>query len=264
MIRTLRAAAWLFLAGSVGYYLWYGLTADASDSGGLAWVGPQMIPLGIAVSLVPVLLAFTKDGVVSAFTGRNSAAFRNGLLGVGTVTGTRPTGTTLNDQPEVRIELNVRGADGTIFDSHAKLVVPLTDLALFAPGAVLPVRYLPGRTDRVEIDRSGDMAGAQAVYNEVQLQRGLTTREALEVAERGIPASAVVRSLDVTGAVREEYAELRLGLIVSRPDGTTFETEVEKFLPPRAVQLVQVGRVIQVRYLPTDETRIALALPANA
>ncbi|MBB5937944.1 hypothetical protein [Streptomyces zagrosensis] len=263
MIRVIRSAAWMFLIGSLGYYVWHGFNGEPMEPGVPVWVGPQMIPLIIAVSLVPVVLAFTKDGVLSALTGKNSAAFRKGLVGVGTVKSASPTGTTINDQPELRVELSVRGAGGVTFESHAKMVVAITEVALLKPGTVLPVRYVPGRTDRVELDRSGDAAQAQAVLDQEQVRRGLTTPETLDVAERGTAAQAVVRSLDVSGVVRDGYPQLDITLVVTRPDGTTFETEVQKFLPPHAVQLVQVGRVIRVLYLPGDESRIALALPAN-
>ncbi|WP_329064072.1 hypothetical protein [Streptomyces sp. NBC_01429] len=265
MKKLIRVAALLFLFGSVGHYLWYGLTTPVDDGFEfLAWVGPQMIAPILAFTLVPIALAFTRDSVMSALSGRNTAAFRSAPLGVGTVTGSRATGMTLNDQPELRVELMVQRADGTSFASYARMVVPVTDLPLVRPGAVFPVRYLPGRTDKVELDLSGDVVGAQGALNEAMVRQGVTTRENLEIAERGVAAQAVVRSLDVQGEMRGGNPKLVIGLAVTRPDGSMYTTGVEKYLPPRFVRQVQVGCVVSVRYLPENESALVLALPANA
>ncbi|MCP2330263.1 hypothetical protein [Actinoalloteichus caeruleus] len=265
MIRTaLRSLALLALLGSAGYYLWFGLTNQGDDDlPGMSWVGPQMVPLMIALPVTIMIFSFTGHGVMTALTGRNSAAFRRGQLGVGTVVGTSPTGATVNDQPELRIDLTVRTADGLQFASHARMVVPVTEVAALRPGAVVPVRYVPGRIDRVELDLSGDAARAQDVMNQIALQQGTLDPGRLEVAKRGTPAQGLVRALEVPGEIRDGQARLDITLLVTRPDGTTFETRVEKFVPPHMVAHVQVGRIVAVRYLPEDESRLVLSLPVN-
>lgn len=260
MQNIARSAAVAFLVLAVGYYLWHGLTGDDV----FAWVGPQMALPIIGLTLVPIVFAFTGEGIMSAFTGRNSAAFRTGLVGLGTVTAVRQTGLTVNDQPQLRIDLAVEGVDGTTFDSHAKMIVPLTELALLRPGVVVPVRYLPGRTDKVEIDRSGDMSQAQNAMNEAMIRQGITTRDKLDIAARGITAQAVVQSLNVPGEIRNGHSKVNLGLAVTRPDGTTFTTTVDKFLAPGSVGYVQVGRIVTVHYLPEDEQEVVIAIPVNS
>ncbi|MEV6215276.1 hypothetical protein [Nocardia sp. NPDC051833] len=266
MKSKLRAAAVAFGVLSIGYYLYYGLTytPDEFTGGMLGWVGPQMALPIIALTIVPMVFAFTGDGIMEAFTGRNSGEFRHGEVGIGTITAFRQTGVSVNDQPQVRIEFRVEGADGKVFDSHAKMIVPLTELALLQPGVVLPVRYLPGRTDKVEVDRSGDAGAAQRAMNESLIRKGITTRGKLDIAERGLAAQAVVRSLDVPGRIRGGYTEIILGLVVTRPDGSTFQTSAEKFLPPTAIGHVQVGRILQVHYLPGNEQEVVISLPVNA
>lgn len=268
MKNKVRAAAVGFLVLCVGYYLWHGLTYTAPPDSVIGdvsgWVGWQMALPIIALTIVPIIFAFSGDGILSALTGRNSAEFRNGLIGVGTVTAVHQTGLTLNDQPQLRLDLRVEGADGRTFDSTTKVIVPLVELASIRPGAVLPVRYLPDRTDKVEIDRSGDLAAAQRAMNGAMMRRGVTTEAALDIAERGIAAEAVVQSLDATGEIRDGTAKLALGLLVTRPGGGTFAARVEKFVPPANVPRVQVGRVVQVRYLPEREQELVIALPVNS
>lgn len=267
MRTTVRATALGFAVLATGIYLWHGLTYETAspwEPGYVAWLnGLLALPI-IAVTGVVSAFAFTGDGVLSALTGRNSGEFRDGLVGIGTVKSFRQTGLTVNDQPQIRIEFGVEGAGGEVFDSVAKAIVPLTELALLRPGVVLPVRYRPGRTDKVELDLSGDTVQAQRAMNEAMLRKGFTTRAKLDIAARGVAAQAVVRSLSVPGEIRDGHSKVELGLVVTRPDGSTFTTCAEKFLPPTAVAGVQVGRIVQVHYLPENEREVVLAIPLNA
>ncbi|MEU8895390.1 hypothetical protein [Nocardia sp. NPDC048505] len=259
-----RTAALVFGALALGYYFFHGLTADTSDPFAMPWIGPQMALPIMAFVLITVVFAFTGDGILQALTGSNSSEFRNGLIGIGTVRSFHHTGVTLNDQPQVRIDFSVEGADGKVFRSTARMVVPLTELALLRPGVVLPVRYLPERTDKVEVDMSGNTAAAQRAMNESMIRKGFTTPAKLDIAARGIQAQAVVQSLSVPGEIRDGHSRIDLGLVVTRPDGSTFATHAEKFLPPALVGGVQVGRIVQVHYLPGNEREVVLSLPVNA
>ncbi|WP_280381288.1 hypothetical protein [Nocardia wallacei] len=267
MRTTVRAGALGYAALAIGIYLWHGLTYDTGarwEPGYVAWLnGSLALPIIAGTGLV-LAFAFTGDGVLSALTGRNSSEFRDGPVGIGTVKSFRPTGLTVNDQPQIRIEFGVEGADGEVFDSVATAIVPLTELALLRPGVVLPVRCRPGRTDKVELDLSGDTVLAQRAMNEAMLRKGFTTRAKLDIAARGVAARAVVQSLSVPGEIRDGHSRVELALAVTRPDGSTFTTRAEKFLPPTAVGNVQVGRIVQVHYLPEREQEVVLAIPLNA
>ena len=267
MIRTLRTAALAGAALAIGWYLWHGLTYEPDsryEPAELAWLnGFLALPI-IALSLVVTVFAFTGSGIVTALTGRNTGEFRDAPLGLGTVRSFAHTGVTLNDQPQIRIEFSVEGAQGERFDATAKSVVPLTELALLAPGVVLPVRYRPDRPGVVELDLSGDSAAAQRVMNDSLIRKGFTTKAKVDIAARGIAAQAVVQSLTVPGEIREGYSKVAVGLVVTRPDGSTFDTVSEKFLPPTAIGNVQVGRIVTAHYLPENEKEIVLSIPVNA
>lgn len=265
MIRTIRLAAVAIAVLAAGAYLWHGLTYEPSgpyDSG--AWANGLMVPPMLAFMLLIFVFAFTGEGIVSAMTGRNSGEFRDAPTGIGTVKSFQQTGVRLNDQPQVLIEFSVETADGKVFESSAKKIVPLTELSLLRPGVVLPVRYLPGRTDRVEIDMSGDAVAAQRAMNESMIRKGFTTKAKLDIVARGVAAQAVVRALSVPGEIRDGHTKVELDLVVTRPDGSTFATRSEKFLPPAAIGNVQVGRILQVHYLPENEREVVTAIPVNA
>ncbi|MEU4339923.1 hypothetical protein AB0H00_01450 [Nocardia sp. NPDC023852] len=266
-MKKIRLLASALAALMVGYYVYHAVTyvpTSEYEPAGMGWLGFEMALPILASTLIVLVFVFTGEGIVAAFTGHNSAGFRDGLTGLGTIESFAQTGLTLNDQPQIRIEFRVEGADGKLFHSSAKIIVPITQLALLRPGVVLPVRYLPERTDKVEVDLSGDASAAQRAMNESLIRKGITTPHKLDIAERGIATQAVVRSLSVTGTIRDGHSEVALGLVVTRPDGSAFATRVTKFLAPGSVGQVQVGRVLRVHYLPENESEVVIALPVNA
>ncbi|MGI5223133.1 hypothetical protein [Nocardia sp. CA-290969] len=267
MIRTIRTLTLAFAALAIGFYLWHGLTyetASVYEPTYIAWLNGFMALPIIAFTMVVMVFAFTGSGIVTALTGHNTGEFRDAQLGLGTVKSFAHTGVTLNDQPQIRIEFSVEGADGKVFGATAKTIVPLTELSLLAPGVVLPVRYRPDRPGVVQLDLSGDSTAAQRVMNESLIRKGFTTPEKVDIAARGIAAQAVVQSLTVPGEIRDGYSKVAVGLAVTRPDGSTFSTTTEKFLPPTAIGNVQVGRIVTAHYLPENEQEVVLSIPVNA
>ncbi|MFB7761345.1 hypothetical protein ACWD33_06370 [Streptomyces xiamenensis] len=266
LVRVLLALAAL---GAIGYYLWYGLTGQGdTDLYPSAWVGPQLaLPIVGSIVLSALSAGAFARRLLSAYgAGGNSARMRKeGLLGVGTVLSARPAGVEINGRPVLRVALSVLGARDETFEAYAKVALgPMDGTQLVRPGAMLPVRYLPGHRPgevvQVEIDFSGDTAEAQAAINRAMVKRGLTTERRLDIAARGVAAQAVVRALEVTGAVRDGMAELALELVVTNPgDGSTFPATVRRFLPADAVPKVQVGRMVRVHYLPGAEDEVVLA-----
>jgi hypothetical protein len=235
-----------------------GMVLASSEDGPLLVVA---IILLIVASLVFSVSSFS--GIRSAISGQNSRAFRDAAIGVGTIESVSQTGTYINEQPQVRIDLSVETADGETFQSHAKLVVPLTDLSLVRPGVVIPVRYLPDRRDRVELDLSEDMAAAQEVYNQSMIRKGLTTPEMIAVINRGVRAQGVVRNMTVPGDMRHGWPRVVLDVAVTRPDGSMFTTETTKYMSPQEIGNTQVGKVMDVRYMPDNESVIGFSRPAN-
>src|SRR5690606_33286200 len=240
MIRALRIAVLAVAAVAIGVYIRHGLTYQPSspwEPGITAWANGYLALPILAFVAVSMVFTFTAmaggllgGDLLSAFSGGTSGEFRDALVGIGTVKAVGETGVQVNDRPMVRIDFSVEGVDGTVFPASARMVVPLTELALLRPGVVLPVRYLPNGS--VRVDLSGNSAAAQQAMNESMLRKGFTTPAKLDIAARGIAAQAVVRSLDVTGEIRDGFTEVVLGLAVTRPDGSIFHTRAAKFLPP--------------------------------
>jgi hypothetical protein len=88
--------------------------------------------------------------------------------------------------------------------------------------------------------------------------KGWLTPKQLRITEYGVDASAVVVSTAPTGLTEDGRSEVRLRLLATRPDRTTFELTQDKKLPPASIAQVQPGMVVRVKYLPHDESDVAV------
>jgi hypothetical protein len=144
---------------------------------------------------------------------------------------------------ESSVEHAVTGPDGTtavaarqvlaVATAVARQVVDLTDLAAVQPDAILPVRYLPD--NRVVLATDAPTHELQAALDRVHVTKGWLTQEQLRITEYGVDASAVVLGMTPTGHTPDGRSELRLGLRVTRPDGSTFDVTQDKKLPPASI-----------------------------
>ncbi len=95
------------------------------------------------------------------------------------------------------------------------------------------------------------------------IRKVLTTPEMVAVARDGVRAQGVVRNMTVPGDVRHGWTRMVLDVAVTRPDGSMFTTETTKFISPNEIGNIQVGKVLDVRYMPGNESVIAFSRPAN-
>jgi hypothetical protein len=243
----MRTILWFAMAASMVMFLVSGLQ------------DPPSVELTIAACVVLTVVV-----VLFPFTGRSRRAFRGAPIGIGTVVSLRPTGLTAKDRPELEITLDVHTPDGHSFRGVARHLLDVTELGVVTPGATLPVRYRPDRDDgKVVLATDAPADELQRVYNLVQVARGHLDADGLRIAEHGLDARAVVLVMRPTGEIRGDRAVLELTLRVTRQDGSGFDVTTEKAVPPVFVPRVQPGSVITVKYLPGDETAVALALPLH-
>jgi len=84
---------------------------------------------------------------------RNRRVLRSGRSGEGRVVSVAQTGTYINNNPVVRITLEVTPSDGRPFQAETEKLINQIQIPQYQPGAVLPVRYDPD-TQEVAIGES--------------------------------------------------------------------------------------------------------------
>ncbi|MEV0051373.1 hypothetical protein AB0H34_12845 [Saccharopolyspora shandongensis] len=238
-------------------YIKTGLTATADgDDVVLAWLNVWMVG--------PILLLFAVPMLFSNAPIGGDRKFRGAPIGRATVESVRRTGLTVNDTPQLELRVQVDTADGASFASTTRLLVDLTELGAVKPGLVLPVRYLPGQPARgVAVVRDAPQQEVQEALNTIQLAKGEITPLQHEIGTRGVDAQAVVMSMAPTGEIRDGKSVLDLTVRITRPDGGTFDIRQDRPVLSRVVDEMQPGKILRVRYLPSDETDFVIVSALN-
>lgn len=236
----MKMIVWVAALAVVGVWL--------ADSVGGDWLIVLVVVLVLLVPLPAIPRGRAPGGVPKEFDGAP--------IGVATVTAATRTGRSVNEQPELDLQLRVDTADGRTFPATLRQVVDVTDLVAVQPQAILPVRYLSD--GRVALAMDAPTHELQAALDRVHVAKGWLTPKQLRIAEYGIDANAVVVSTTPTGHTADGRSELRMCLRVTRQDGTTFELTQDKKFPPTSVPQVRQGMVVRVKYLPHDESDVAV------
>ena len=71
----------------------------------------------------------------------------------------------------------------------------------------------------------------------------------------------VITGMRATGETLEDYREVELDLMVSRPDGGQFAVHETALIPASAMANVAPGSVIDTYFRPENETEIAVSVP---
>ena len=66
-----------------------------------------------------------------------------------------------------------------------------------------------------------------------------------------------------TGGAREDYREVELDLMVSRPEGGQFPAHETALIPASALAEVTPGSVVDAYYRSGDESAVAVCVPPN-
>ncbi|ART69628.1 hypothetical protein BTO20_14425 [Mycobacterium dioxanotrophicus] len=97
-----------------------------------------------------------------------------------------------------------------------------------------------------------------AAFDEMFLRKGLITGGQLALIRTGTHAVGVVTGMRATGTTREDFREVELDLMVSRPGGGQFPAIQTALIPAAALPKVAPGSVIDAYYRPGDESTIAV------
>jgi hypothetical protein len=129
------------------------------------------------------------------------------------------------------------------------------------PGAVLMVAFDPAAREHLSL--ADDMLAVRAVFDQMLVDKGLLTGHQLDLIRHGTRSDGVVTGMWSTGETREDYLEVELDVMVSRPDGGQFAVHETALIPASSMAKVSPGSVIDTYYRPGDESEIAVSVPPS-
>ncbi|NKZ11926.1 hypothetical protein HGA11_13150 [Mycolicibacterium septicum DSM 44393] len=140
--------------------------------------------------------------------------------------------------------------------------VLITVLCLLCTGAVLTAarRARCGHPNDEADERLVTLGELVAEFDHMLVSKGLLTGTQLALIRTGTRSRGVITGMRATGAIREDYREVVLDLIVSRRGGGQFPVRERTMVPATALAKVSPGNVIDTYYLPGDESTVAVCV----
>ncbi len=179
------------------------------------------------------------------------------------------TGTVMNEtNPQIGMLLEVRPANGPVFQAEAKMFISMLQIPQFQPGAVVGVKYEPNDPSKVAVDSVGgslDAAPATAEQADpvrVQaLQQMLEQMKAMQddLGARGVSAPAMILTASDTNVkVNGDNPLMSFQLQVQATDRAPFQATAQGVVGVSASAKYQPGKTIWVKYDPSDSSKVIL------
>ena len=113
----------------------------------------------IAASCVFTLVTLAGTGLliwwIMKRVSPNNNILQNGIPAQATIRQVWQTGTFINNNPQVGMQLEVRPPGGAPYVAQVNVVLPLVNIPQFQPGTVVPVKISPTDASKVELDVYG-------------------------------------------------------------------------------------------------------------
>lgn len=195
---------------------------------------------------------------------------QTGVPAQGVITRIWDTGVTINNDPEIGLEVQVTPSTGMPFTAKAKKLISRLDTSYYQPGMSCTVRYDPNDTSTVAIESLGGSSpgyggsNQNAGYSQQQIQQvqdELMRQDALnqQILSYGVPAKAVILSYqDMNIKVNGNNPAVTLTIEVKPEGSPSFNATVKGVIKDSSVPKYQPGHEVYVKYDPNDLTKVSM------
>ncbi|MDP1508648.1 hypothetical protein L8C07_04675 [Paenibacillus sp. CMAA1739] len=212
------------------------------------WYRP-LIYTGFALIFLPSILGLFFGG----------GKIKKGVSGVGIITSVQQTGTYINNQPQVKLGLTVTKQGEDKYDTALTTIIPLTSMAQFQPGTIIPLIISERNKMKVGLDLKGQVSqmDLQALMNEQMVKQGVSP-ELMEIAKTGEQAYAKILDVRPMGEARPNKIKLQFTLTVTKSNGETFDVTTQKDVFSSQLSKLQQGSIVEVIYSPQDPSKLVI------
>jgi hypothetical protein len=189
---------------------------------------------------------------------------KHGLPGTARIVEVRDTGVTINNNPQVKLILEVKNSLGQRYTAETRALVSRINPGAYVPGMEVPVKIDPKNEMNVVLDFSGVQQGAatgMTGINQEQIKAELEQiqkeNEALLVTGR--PARAIIKKntfLGVNVNGNNPYVELELEIL---PDNAaSFSGKAKGVVAEASIPKYQPGCTVFVKYDLYDNSKVVI------
>jgi hypothetical protein len=200
----------------------------------------------------------------------NNAVLKTGVSAPAVILNVEDTGVTMNNSPQARLMLQVTPAGRPPFQAVATTFVGRMQIGMITPGASVTVRYDPNDISKVAIESIGapgmggmgsaNVAAVQSA-NVAAVQSAMLAQDQYynELRQRGEEAKAMILTVqDMNIRVEGGGSMFRMTFEVTPRVGDPFKAETQAAIGDSAREKYSVGKMVYVRYDPSNKAQVAL------
>lgn len=190
---------------------------------------------------------------------------KTGLPGKARILEVKDTGVTINNNPQVKLILEVKNSLGQKYQAQCRVLVSRINPWAYQPGMEVPVKIDPKNEQNVVLDFTGNTtAASQQQYSTANTDALKAELEKMQqennaVAASGRPARAIIKKYTWLGAYvngNNPYVELELEVL---PENVpSFGGKAKGVIAEASVQKYQPGQEIFVKYDLYDNSRVVI------
>ncbi len=192
---------------------------------------------------------------------------KTGLPGKATILEVKDTGVTINNNPQVKLMLEVKNSYGQKYNTQCRVLVSRINPNMFMPGMEVPVLIDPKNEQNVVIDyRAGKQPTTSAASSLAQPNTAALEAELLQlqkdndaILQSGRPARAIIKKYTWLGAYingNNPYAELELEVLPE--NAAAFSGKARGAFSEASLPKYQPGCEIYVKYDLYDNSKVAI------
>src|SRR5258705_9313041 len=188
---------------------------------------------------------------------------KTGLPGKATILEVKDTGVTINNNPQVKLMLEVKNSLGQKYTTQCRVLVSRINPNAFMPGMEVPVKIDPKNEQNVVIDFSG--SGQASTRSSLSQPNEAALKSELEQMQKdneaislsGRPARAIIKKYTWLGAYvngNNPYVELELEVLPE--NSSSFSGKTKGVIAEASVPKYQPGHEVFVKYDLYDNSKV--------
>jgi hypothetical protein len=190
---------------------------------------------------------------------------KTGLPGTAKILEVRDTGVTINNNPQVKLLLEVKNNFGQKYNAQCKVLVSRINPGIYQAGMEVPIKIDPKNEQNVVLDFSAN--NSVSATNSLSVLNADTMKAELEQMEKdneairlsGKPARAIVKKYNWLGTyVNGNNPFVELELEVLPENSVSFSGKARGVIGEAAVSKFQPGCEIYVKYDYYDNNKIVI------
>jgi len=261
----MNAGVWIgIIGGIIGMIAGVGAVIATSGKSGI-WIGLAM--LAVFGGMFYLFYRIFFKPMINA-----ARLQKTGLPGKATIVEVRDTGVTINNNPQVKLMLEVKNSFGQKYNAQCRVLVSRINPNMFMPGMEVPVLIDPKNEQNVVIDyKAGNQSAATSQSAAAASLLAHPDKTAWEaelvqlqkdndaILQTGKPAKAIIKKYTWLGAYingNNPYAELELEVIPE--NAPAFSGKARGAFSEASLPKYQPGCEIYVKYDLYDNSKVAI------